>query len=85
MSSLGNTEENATTLLENEHVLSLIVCGGEGLPLKDVLELAYASKRIYEVVGKNNRVWKHFSERYKLEITDEPTMTSFFNVYKSQL
>lgn len=81
------TEENETTivnLLKNEHILALIVCEEEGLSLKDVLELAFTSKDVYEIVKKNSDVWKHFFDHYKIDIPSDISLASFINEYKSK-
>ena len=89
MSSSTNTEENVSKLIDlikNTHILTLIVCrSDEGLSPKDVLELSFTSKSIFEIVSKNNDVWKHFFTRYNLEVPSDPTLSSFLNGYKSKL
>lgn len=84
-----STEENVTklsNLLKNTDILVLIAHGNEGgLSPKDVLELAFTSKAIFEIVSNNSGVWKHFYESYKLETPSNTTMSSFLNDYKSKM
>ena len=80
-----SSSTNLSDLIKETQILALIVYGsGEGLPLKDVLELSFTSKPIYEAVSKNNDVWKHFFTRYNLEVPSNPTLASFISEYNSK-